>query len=334
MRKKTVVIALLLAAIMLLGGCGIIEGQNYTLYRYIDTVYSLAPQKIIDGYSAIAVSQAPMSVATIMVPCVYELSCTINYSYTAYFTGSLPGTGTIQKTKGSVSRTATAFMINEFGYLITNAHVVTLENEAQYRDLKYESWEIKINLAETDTVFSAALIAYDTDADLAVLRIDTEKVNPSTLAYAIFYNHQDPLTHPNLTVTIYYGEPIIAVGNSCGYGIAVTQGIISAPRRYFSDGLVVSAAIQIDAAVNSGNSGGPLCNVYARVVGMTTSELSKEGTDNVGFAIPTYTILAYLDELNSGKNQGVMVEANPRVKYYYTNLREYAKTNIYSNFSQ
>ena len=85
--------------------------------------------------------------------------------------------------------------------------------------------------------------------------------------------------------------------------------------------------------VNEGDSGGVLCNVYARVVGMTTHALSPDGADNVGFAIPSYTILRYIDAVNTGKSNGVVFDTKLDIKYYYTNMREYSEINILSNYS-
>lgn len=332
--KKIVIIACILIAVSVFGaGCGIAAGQNYTLYKYIDTVYSLAPQKLIDGYKTISAAETSMTVSTIVMPCVYEVDCTIYYSYSAYFAGSKPGTGSIQKVNESVTKHATAFMINENGYLLTNAHVITLENAASYTDLKYQAWEIKINLAETDTYFNAYVTAYDTQLDLAILRISTAQVNVSTLEYVAFYNLQDPTLVDYPTAEMYYGEPVVTIGNTLGYGLAVSQGIVSAPRRYFSDGVNYTAAIQINMPVNEGDSGGVLCNVYARVVGMTTHALSPDGADNVGFAIPSYTILRYIDAVNTGKSNGIVFDTKLDIKYYYTNMREYSEINILSNYS-
>ncbi|HPG91990.1 MAG TPA: trypsin-like peptidase domain-containing protein [Clostridia bacterium] len=335
MKNKILVIVFIMVAVTVFAaGCGAVAGQNYTLYKYIDTVYSLAPQKLIDTYQSISASETAMTVSTVIMPCTYEIECTIFYSYSAYFAGSKPGTGSIQKVNESVTKTATAFMINENGYLLTNAHVITLKDASSYSDLKYEAWEIKINLAETDTYFNAYVTAYDTELDLAILRVSTAQVNVSTLEYVVFYNLQDPTLVDYPTTEMYYGEPIIMISNTLGYGLAVSQGIVSAPRRYFSDGINYTAAIQINTAVNQGDSGGALCNVFSRVVGMTTHALTPDGADNVGFAIPSYTILRYIDAVNTGKSTGVVFDTKLDIKYYYTNLREYAETNIMSNYSK
>lgn len=333
MRKKTVLISLFLAAVLLAGaGCGIIEGQNYTLYRYIDTVYSLAPQEIIDVYNNINMAQAAMNVSTIMLPCTYEVKSVINYSYTEFVPGS--GGTTLVKISGSVTKTATAFMINDSGYILTNAHVITLDNADQLTDLKYEGWEIKVNLTESDARFDATVVAYDTFLDIAVLKVDPRQVNTATLGYAVFFNLDDPTGPEKPSIELYYGEPVISLGNAYGRGVSVTQGIVSAPKKYFTNGIKVTTAIQVDAAINNGSSGGPLCNAYARILGMNTYKLNIPGADDIGYAIPTYVILDYINDLNSGKSDGVVLDPSPRIKYYYTNLREYAQTNIYSNFSQ
>ncbi|MEG2117475.1 MAG: trypsin-like peptidase domain-containing protein, partial [Clostridia bacterium] len=107
-----------------------------------------------------------------------------------------------------------------------------------------------------------------------------------------------------------FGEPCVAIGNAKGYGLAVTEGVISAPIQYYnlsSRDNALTAAVQHSAAINQGNSGGPLFNMYGLVVGINsfklTSATSEVAIDGMGFAIPSAVAKDYVNGLNiSGLN--------------------------------
>ena len=321
-------------AAVVLGGCGLLDGQTYTLYRYIDTKYSLASQEKINEYDQISDSKVAMTVSSIVMPATYEVTCKLTYSYTAYVFGGIYGGGAFtQKVTETQTSKATALMINNDGYLITNAHVVTLSSSNKaFNNLKYEGWDIQLNLADTSTTFSASVVSYDEALDLALLKIDTSKVDVTTLPKAVFYNVADPsLDNIEGAPKLYYGEIAVAIGNAYGYGLSVTQGVVSAPTRYFSDGSNVTRAIQTDASINEGNSGGPLCNAFGRVIGINSFKIAETTTDNMGFAIPTYVVFEYINSVNDGTSQGVILANKPAVKYFYTNFREYSESHILSN---
>ncbi len=107
---------------------------------------------------------------------------------------------------------------------------------------------------------------------------------------------------------------MIAVGNAYGYGIAVTQGVVSAPVRFFESGSIVIQAIQTDAAINEGNSGGPLCNRWGAVVGITAFKIVSDTSENLGYAIPANVIMAFIDSLDA------------KIAYSSTTLRTYGQT--------
>ncbi len=336
MKNKKIIAILLIFTLMCvaLSGCTGQSGQSYTLYRYINTKYSLASQEKIDEYKDISSSQIAMAVASIIMPVTYELSCTLTYSYTSYVWGGFhPSGATTEKVTQTQTSQATAILINKEGYLITNAHVITLSSSnTVYPNLKYENWDISLNLADTNTSFSATVISYDEELDLAILKINPNQIDTSTLENAVFYKMTDPsLDNSSDAIKLYYGEPTVAVGNSYGYGLSVTQGVVSAPIRYFTSGATVIKAIQTDATINEGNSGGPLCNAYGRVIGINSFKISKSTVDNMGFAIPTYVILDYINSVNDGTSNGTVIVSYPNVSYFYTVEREYSNNNIYSN---
>jgi serine protease Do len=167
----------------------------------------------------------------------------------------------------------TGFFIRSDGYIATNYHVVE-----GYRDIEVTLYSAKR--------LPATLVGYNKDKDLAGLKIEGRNYAPISIGDSN---------------TVAVGDSAIVIGHPSGAGGAwtVTQGIISAlGRQVSSDGTANGARqemIQTDAAVNAGNSGGPLCNDRAEVIGVIT----KKMTDHEGFglAIPINEAMEVLNEL-------------------------------------
>ena len=161
------------------------------------------------------------------------------------------------------------------GIIVTNAHVVKGADE------------LKVVLNDRRE-FSAEVVAQDEETDLAVLRIDTNgEIMPSLRVGAD--------TDPEI------GDIVLAIGNPFGVGQTVTSGIISAlGRTNVSD---VSSAIQTDAEVNPGNSGGALVNLQGDLIGVNTAIFSRSGGSNgIGFAIPAELVERAIDSaLSEGR---------------------------------
>ncbi|MEO3387827.1 Do family serine endopeptidase [Mesorhizobium sp. CAU 1741] len=154
------------------------------------------------------------------------------------------------------------FFISEDGYLVTNNHVV--EGGATF-----------VVVMDDGTELDARLVGTDPRTDLAVLKVDEER----EFTYVAFADDQ----------AVRVGDWVVAVGNPFGLGGTVTAGIVSARGRDIGAG-PYDDFIQIDAAVNRGNSGGPAFNLNGEVVGINTAIFSPSG-GNVGiaFAIPAST---------------------------------------------
>jgi len=153
------------------------------------------------------------------------------------------------------------FVIDARGYILTNAHVVKDQDE------------IKVELPDR-TRFDAKVVGIDEKADVAVIRIDPGKTR---LAVAAF-GDSDKLR---------IGEWVLALGNPYMFRNTVTAGIVSALGRNEMEGEGYSDYIQTDAAVNPGNSGGPLVNLKGEVVGINSSIWSRSGGyQGISFAIP------------------------------------------------
>ena len=168
---------------------------------------------------------------------------------------------------GQQSATAVAgsgFIISEDGYIMTNYHVVSYA--AQYgHDL--------IVVLYDGTTHSAKIIGYEEDEDVAIIKIEATGLNAVT-----FGDSDDMLV----------GERVAAVGNPLGeLTYTMTDGIVSALNRdIMVDSTKIINMFQINAAVNSGNSGGPVYNIYGEVIGIVTAKYQSTGVEGLGFAIP------------------------------------------------
>lgn len=162
-----------------------------------------------------------------------------------------------QKQEGGGS----GFVIHEKGYIMTNAHVVKDQDE------------IKVELSDR-TRFDAKVVGIDEKTDVAVLRIEPGK---HALQPVAFGSSDD----------IQIGEWVLAIGNPYLFRNTVTAGIVSAKGRTDAAGDGYANHIQTDAAVNPGNSGGPLVNLRGQVIGINSSIWTRSGGyQGISFAIP------------------------------------------------
>lgn len=159
----------------------------------------------------------------------------------------------------------TGIIISSDGYIVTNSHVIGDSKTAYLYQI----------IDNNGKKYTANIVGYDTRTDLAVLKIQGKSLKP---------------VHFIKTDALAVGEDIIAVGNPGGLDFqnSLTKGIVSAKDRTLDNGTV--SYIQTDAAVNPGNSGGPLCNLYGQVVGITTAKISSSVYEGMGFAIPSDTV--------------------------------------------
>jgi putative serine protease PepD len=182
------------------------------------------------------------------------------------------------------------FVYDDQGHIITNEHVVDGATSISVR-----FWNGK--------TYSAELVGSDPSTDLAVIEVNAPA---STL---------QPLALANSS-TVAVGDPVVAIGSPFGLENTVTSGIVSALHRSMTspNNFSIDDSIQTDAAINHGNSGGPLLNSAGRVIGVNSQiESDSGGNDGVGFAIPSNTVKTIVSELiSTGKAEhaylGVSVE--------------------------
>ena len=171
------------------------------------------------------------------------------------------------------------FIISPDGYIVTNAHVIT----AGAKGAKVESITVTLfNRKE----YVAKVIGSDTASDLAVLKVDA-----TNLPYVKFGDSGKARV----------GDWVIAIGEPFGLGGTVTAGIISALNRVTGQGGAYDRFIQTDAAINKGNSGGPMFDLNGNVIGINSQIYSpSEGSVGIGFAIPAASAKPIIDTMIKG----------------------------------
>ena len=185
------------------------------------------------------------------------------------------------------------FVFDKQGHIVTNQHVV---DGAQ---------SVKVTFSDGST-YDATVVGTDPSTDLAVIKVDA----PASVLV--------PLRLGDST-KVQVGDGVVAIGSPFGLAQTVTTGIVSAVHREITapNNYAIPDAIQTDAAINHGNSGGPLLDLQGRVIGVNSQiESDSGGNDGVGFAVPSQTVETIVSQLlSSGKVEhaylGVAIESIP-----------------------
>ncbi len=218
-------------------------------------------------------------------PGVDHLAQTDAMSWQDVYQKLLPSVVSITCTTGS----GTGVVMSADGYIITNAHVI---EDAQ---------QIRVLLSD-DREFAAQCVGFDTVSDLAVLQVQATDLVPAEFGDS---------------GSLRVGDEVMAIGDPLGITFrgTMTDGIISAINRDVKTGGKTMTLIQTTAALNSGNSGGPLVNCYGQVVGINTMKIgdlaSVSGVEGLGFAIPTGTVAGVVDQLIANG----YVSGRPRLEF-------------------
>jgi putative serine protease PepD len=166
------------------------------------------------------------------------------------------------------------FVYDDQGHVVTNYHVVE------------GATSVEVTLADGSS-HPARVVGSDPSTDLAVLEVDA----PPGALQPLAIGDSDALQ---------VGEPVVAIGSPFGLDATVTSGIVSAVDRRITapNGFAIDEAIQTDAAINKGNSGGPLLNSRAEVVGVNSQiETESGGNVGIGFAVPTSTVQEVVSQI-------------------------------------
>jgi putative serine protease PepD len=179
--------------------------------------------------------------------------------------------------------TGSGFVVSKDGLIVTNDHVVDGASQVQ------------VKIGTSNQAQDATVIGADPSRDLALLKVDAGN-NLPTLSLGD-------------SSSVGVGDPTYAIGNPFGLDHTLTTGIVSALQRSLQapDGATISGAIQTDAALNPGNSGGPLLDSSGKVIGVNSqiqtgsSSGAEAGNVGIGFAIPASTVKSFVAEAKSGK---------------------------------
>jgi serine protease Do len=193
--------------------------------------------------------------------------------------GGMGGRGGTPQTREAQSL-GSGFIITADGYVVTNNHVITADGQGEVES-------ITVTMPD-GTEYPAKLVGRDAASDLAVLKISA----PKALPFVKFGDSRNARV----------GDWVITIGNPFGLGGTVTSGIISAVYRNTGAGGAYDRYLQTDAAINRGNSGGPMFDMNGQVIGINNAIFSPTGGSvGIGFAIPAETAAPIVERLKQGQ---------------------------------
>jgi putative serine protease PepD len=261
MVKRILIPVAALTAAALLGGVAAVG-----VWEAIDDDATTAPAEAASVSQPVAAGG--LSVGDIYdraIPAVVEIQAA---SRTPDFGPFSPG--------GEETATGSGFVIDRDGHVVTNQHVVDGADSVSVRF--HDGNEVEARVVGTDPSTDVALLQLEADVDV------------------------DPLPLGS-SAALDIGDAVVAIGSPFGLEGTVTTGIVSALDRQLRapDGFTIDGAIQTDAALNQGNSGGPLLDARGRVIGVNSQIASESGgNDGIGYAIPIDTVKDVVSQLEEG----------------------------------
>jgi putative serine protease PepD len=273
--RKNHVVSLLAAACLGAGGGAV-------AYATLSDGSTVVKQVTVQRSEPIASSTAPLSVNEI-----YRRAYRGVVEITVTQSGGVPGFGG----SGAAKAQGSGWVYDSSGHIVTNEHVVDGASSISVR-----FWNGK--------TYSAHVVGTDKSTDLAVIKVDA----PSGELHPLSVGDSSDLQ---------VGDGVVAIGSPFGLEETVTSGIVSALHRAIQapNNFTINDSIQTDAAINHGNSGGPLLNAQGRVIGVNAQIRSDSGgNEGVGFAIPSNTVRSIASQLiSSGKAEhaylGISIDA-------------------------
>ena len=244
---------------------------------------------------------------------IYELGCrqTVGIALESSYANIFG-----QRSSSAVA--GTGFVITTDGYIMTNYHVIESAHKSNY----------KINVLFKDgTSYEAKISGFDEDNDVAVLKIDASDLTPAVVGNS-----------DNIAV----GDRVFAIGNPLGeLDFSMTSGRVSALDRSITterNGTAINM-FQFDAAINSGNSGGPVYNENGEVIGIATAKVGSSGVEGLGFAIPVNDAVAIANDLMKNgtvtdrAQLGITLQTIPDSAAQYYNMPDGACVNAVNSGS-
>ena len=214
---------------------------------------------------------AASTTASLSVSDVYEKAYKSVVEITTTLNQSSPMGGEQQ-----ASGQGSGFVFDAEGHIVTNHHVV---DGAQSVSVRF--WD--------GSTYDATVVGTDPSTDLAVIKVDA----PADVLFPLALGDSNSLS---------VGESVVAIGSPFGLEGTLTSGVVSALNREMTspNNFTISNSIQTDAAINHGNSGGPLLNAAGEVIGVNTQIKSDSGgSDGIGFAIPSSTVSSIVPQIIS-----------------------------------
>ena len=294
-KNKGALVALMLILIIFL--CGIVTMlslMNIRLFRELKTdkkqqelaisfttepTEEMVEQMVPAQEPAAAVSSAPNATMNLQAAPkgIDNIPQNGGMSLQDIYTQNIPSVVSITCQSSHSASSGTGVILSADGYIVTNAHVV--ENSSA----------ISVQLTD-DRIFNARLVGCDDISDLSVLRIDCTDLTPAQFGDSS---------------TLRVGDTVVAIGDPLGAAFrgTYTNGIVSAINRDVDTNGRTMTLIQTNAALNSGNSGGPLINCYGQVIGINTMKIGTftdtAGVEGLGFAIPSTQVKEIVDQIIS-----------------------------------
>jgi putative serine protease PepD len=277
--RKLSAAAALVGAVLVGGGAG---AASYA-------AFSSSHSKTVVRQVTVAGAEPASSERSLSVSQIYQRTNKGVVEITVTSTGdATPFAGPqTQRAQGS------GFVYDDSGHVVTNQHVVDGADS-----ISVTFWN--------GATYKAALVGSDASTDLAVVDVDA----PTSLLHPLALGDSGKVG---------VGDGVVAIGSPFGLEESVTSGIVSAVHRSMTapNDFTINDSIQTDAAINHGNSGGPLLDMQGRVIGVNAQiESDSGGSDGVGFAIPSNTVQSIVSQLISNGNVrhaylGVAVETIP-----------------------
>jgi putative serine protease PepD len=279
-RSRIPMIALILIATLVLGA-----GAGAVAYSTFGSDSTTVIRSVPVGNSEPAAQTTPLTVGQVYRDAyrgIVEITVTSDQPNPTF-----GGQQQEQRAQGS------GFVIDSDGHIVTNDHVVD------------GAKSVSVRFWNGDT-YKASVVGTDPSTDLGVIKVDA----PESVLHPIQFGNSD---------SVQVGDTAIAIGSPFGLEETVTAGIVSALHRQMEapNNFTINDSIQTDAAINHGNSGGPLLNINGDVIGVNSQIRSDSGgSDGVGFAIPSNTVKSIAETLiGSGKVEhaylGVSVQQIP-----------------------